>query len=100
MSILCFIVDHPIRTPYNALDRSGKFDVVVVYKLDRLTRSVKDLGYLIDLFEKSGVAFSSVSDNLTLLQLMGNYCTDNLILNIIENTNYLELGQVPQAASL
>ncbi|MFC1713667.1 recombinase family protein [Candidatus Poribacteria bacterium] len=43
---------------------SGKFDVVVIYKLDRLTRSVRDLGYLIEeVFDKTDVGFSSVSDN-------------------------------------
>jgi site-specific DNA recombinase len=40
------------------------FDVVVIVKLDRLTRSVKDLGYLVeDVFAKSNVAFSSLQDN-------------------------------------
>jgi len=58
--------------------KRGKFDVVVIYKLDRLTRSVKDLGYLIDLFDKSGVAFSSVSDNFDTTTANGK-----LILNIL-----------------
>jgi len=44
--------------------RKRSFDVVVTMKLDRLTRSVKDLGYLVeDLFNKHGVAFSSLQDN-------------------------------------
>ncbi len=58
--------------------KRSKFDVVVIYKLDRLTRSVKDLGYLIDLFEKSGVAFSSVSDNFDTTTANGK-----LVLNIL-----------------
>jgi site-specific DNA recombinase len=58
--------------------KRGKFDVVVIYKLDRLTRSVKDLGWLIDLFEKSGVAFSSVSDNFDTTTANGK-----LVLNIL-----------------
>lgn len=38
--------------------KRGIFDVVVIYKLDRLTRSVKDLGTLIELFEvKRGFQF-------------------------------------------
>jgi len=52
--------------------------VVVIYKLDRLTRSVKDLGYLIDLFDKSSVAFSSVSDNFDTTTANGK-----LVLNIL-----------------
>jgi site-specific DNA recombinase len=55
-----------------------KVDVVVIYKLDRLTRKVRDLGYLIDLFEKCGVAFSSVTDNFDTTTASGK-----LILNIL-----------------
>ena len=41
-----------------------EFDVVVILKLDRLTRSVKELGYLVeDVFKKHDVAFSSLQDN-------------------------------------
>lgn len=44
--------------------RKREFDVVVTMKLDRLTRSVKDLGYLVeDVFNKHGIAFSSLQDN-------------------------------------
>ena len=58
--------------------RKGVFDVVVIYKLDRLTRSVKDLGTLIELFDKSGVAFSSVNDNFDTTTANGK-----LVLNIL-----------------
>ena len=58
--------------------QSHRFDVIVIYKLDRLTRSVKDLGYLIELFEKCGVAFSSVTDNFDTTTANGK-----LILNIL-----------------
>lgn len=43
---------------------SGKFDMVLVYKLDRLSRSQKDVLYLVeDVFDKHGVAFSSMTEN-------------------------------------
>ncbi len=58
--------------------KQGVFDVVVIYKLDRLTRSVKDLGTLIELFDKSNVAFSSVSDNFDTTTANGK-----LVLNIL-----------------
>lgn len=58
--------------------KKSRFDVVVIYKLDRLTRSVKDLGFLIDLFDKSGIAFSSVSDNFDTTTANGK-----LVLNIL-----------------
>jgi DNA invertase Pin-like site-specific DNA recombinase len=37
---------------------------VIVAKLDRLTRSVKDLGHLLERFEKRGVALISVAESL------------------------------------
>jgi site-specific DNA recombinase len=43
---------------------SGKFDMVLVYKLDRLSRSQKDTLYLIeDVFEKNNVGFTSMTEN-------------------------------------
>jgi len=59
--------------------RKREFDVVVILKLDRLTRSVKDLGYLVeDVFKKHGVAFSSIQDNF-------DTCTANgrMVMNIL-----------------
>ena len=42
----------------------GKIDAVIVAKLDRLTRSVKDLCELLELFEKRKVALVSVAESL------------------------------------
>jgi site-specific DNA recombinase len=43
---------------------AGKFDMVLVYKLDRLSRSQKDTLYLIeDVFEKHDVGFTSMTEN-------------------------------------
>src|SRR5437588_12106260 len=41
-----------------------KVDAVIVAKLDRLTRSVKDLCALLELFEKRRVALVSVAESL------------------------------------
>ena len=41
----------------------GKIDCVLTYKIDRLTRSPKDFYTLIELFDKHGVAFISVTEN-------------------------------------
>lgn len=59
--------------------RKREFDVVVILKLDRLTRSVKDLGYLVeDVFSKCSVGFSSIQDNF-------DTCTANgrMVMNIL-----------------
>src|SRR5215472_12162571 len=47
-----------------ALVEAGKVDAVIVAKLDRLTRSVKDLCLLLELFEKRKVALISVAESL------------------------------------
>jgi site-specific DNA recombinase len=47
-----------------ALVQSGKVHSVIVAKLDRLTRSVKDLCSLLELFEKRNVALISVAESL------------------------------------
>jgi DNA invertase Pin-like site-specific DNA recombinase len=46
------------------LVNAGKIDAVIVAKLDRLTRSVKDLCELLELFEKRKVALISVAESL------------------------------------
>jgi DNA invertase Pin-like site-specific DNA recombinase len=59
--------------------RKRAFDVVVTLKLDRLTRSVKDLGYLVeDVFNKNAVAFSSLQDNFDTSTANGR-----MVMNIL-----------------
>jgi predicted site-specific integrase-resolvase len=40
--------------------RAGKVDVIVVYKVDRLTRSLTDFAKLVELFDQHNVSFVSV----------------------------------------
>lgn len=42
--------------------RDGKINIVVVYKIDRLTRSPKDFYQIIDFFEDHNVSFISVTE--------------------------------------
>jgi DNA invertase Pin-like site-specific DNA recombinase len=42
--------------------RQRKIDIILVYKIDRLTRSPKDFYQLIELFEKYGVSFISITE--------------------------------------
>jgi len=46
------------------LVENAKIDAVIVAKLDRLTRSVKDLSQMLELFEKRTVALISVAESL------------------------------------
>jgi len=50
---------------------SGKVEAVIIAKLDRLTRSVKDLCSLLELFEKRSVALISVAESLDTASAAG-----------------------------
>jgi DNA invertase Pin-like site-specific DNA recombinase len=41
--------------------RAGKIDVVVVYKIDRLTRSLFDFAKIVEAFDARGVSFVSIT---------------------------------------
>lgn len=56
----------------------GMVDVVVIYKLDRLTRTLLDFVRLVDLFEQYGVGFVSVTQNFDTAESTGR-----LILNVL-----------------
>jgi len=46
---------------------------VVILKLYRLTRSVRDLGTLVDLFDKTGAALVSVQDSINTQTAPGGW---------------------------
>lgn len=57
---------------------SGQIDVVVIYKLDRITRTLLDFVRLMDLFEQYGVSFVAVTQNFDTSDSTGR-----LILNVL-----------------
>src|SRR5450755_1480108 len=61
-----------------ALVDAGDVQAVIVAKLDRLTRSVKDLCELLERFERKGVALVSVAESLDTGSAAGR-----LVLNIM-----------------
>ncbi|MBI4564621.1 MAG: recombinase family protein [Planctomycetes bacterium] len=64
-------MERPALVRLLASIEAGKLDVVVVYKLDRLTRSIRDFGRIMDAFEQHGVAFVSVSQRFDTTSSMG-----------------------------
>lgn len=50
---------------------NGKINNVLIYKLDRLTRSVRDLIYLIELFEKHNCTFNSQTEKIDTSNAVG-----------------------------
>lgn len=49
----------------------GKVNIVVVHKLDRLTRNIGDLHSLLLLFDKKGIKLVSISENIDTSSAMG-----------------------------
>src|SRR5215217_9647965 len=53
-------IDRPALQRLLADIRAGLIDVVVVYKVDRLTRSLSDFAKLVELFDQNGVSSGSI----------------------------------------
>src|SRR4051812_38563238 len=51
--------------------RAGKVHIIVVYKIDRLTRSLMDFAKLVDIFDERGVTFVSVTQSFNTTTSMG-----------------------------
>ena len=63
--------------------RSRKIDVIVVYKVDRLTRSLADFAKLVELFDAHGVSFVSVTQQFNTTTSMGRL-TLNVFLSFAQ----------------
>jgi site-specific DNA recombinase len=63
--------------------RAGTIDIVLVYKVDRLTRSLADFAKLIELFDAHGVSFVSVTQSFNTSSSMGRL-TLNVLLSFAQ----------------
>src|SRR5438045_1047285 len=66
--------------------RSGRIDIVVVYKVDRLTRSLADFARLVELFDAEAVSFVSVTQQFNTTSSMGR-----LTLNMSQSIDSIEV---------
>ena len=62
---------------------AGRVDIVVVYKVDRLTRSLADFAKLVELFDRHGVSFVSVTQAFNTTNSMGRL-TLNVLLSFAQ----------------
>ncbi|MDP3740410.1 MAG: recombinase family protein [Hyphomonadaceae bacterium] len=62
---------------------AGRIDMVVVYKIDRLTRSLLDFGKLVELLEKAQCSFVSVTQSFNTSTSMGRL-TLNMLLSFAQ----------------
>ncbi|NPD21214.1 recombinase family protein [Alterinioella nitratireducens] len=61
----------------------GLIDVVVVYKIDRLSRSLMDFSKLVEIFDRNGVTFVSVTQSFNTTTSMGRL-TLNILLSFAQ----------------
>ncbi|MFM7567709.1 MAG: recombinase family protein, partial [Betaproteobacteria bacterium] len=62
---------------------AGRIDIVVVYKIDRLTRSLPDFAKLVEVFDRNGVSFVSVTQQFNTTTSMGRL-TLNILLSFAQ----------------
>ena len=76
-------IDRPAVKKLMADIEAGLVDCVVVYKVDRLSRSLLDFARLMELFERKKIAFVSVTQQFCTTQSMGRL-TLNILLSFAQ----------------
>jgi len=75
--------DRPALQQLLADIRAHRINVIVVYKVDRLTRSLADFAKLVELFDTHGVSFVSVTQQFNTTTSMGRL-TLNVLLSFAQ----------------
>ncbi len=76
-------LDRPGLHRLTADIEDGLIDVVVVYKIDRLSRSLADFAKLVEVFDRNGVTFVSVTQSFNTTTSMGRL-TLNILLSFAQ----------------
>ncbi|MBF0180600.1 MAG: recombinase family protein [Magnetococcales bacterium] len=76
-------LDRPALKRLLADIEAGRVNVVVVYKIDRLTRSLLDFAKLVEAFDKRQVTFASVTQSFNTTTSMGRL-TLNVLLSFAQ----------------
>src|SRR5271168_1958448 len=76
-------IERPALQQMLASIREGSIDVVVVYKVDRLTRSLADFARMVELFDAHGVSFVAVTQQFNTTTSMGRL-TLNVLLSFAQ----------------
>lgn len=63
--------------------KQDKIDIVVVYKVDRLTRSIMDFAKIIEIFDSHSASFVSITQNFNTTTSMGRL-TLNILLSFAQ----------------
>lgn len=84
-------LDRPALAALMGDIEDGKIDVVVIYKVDRLTRSLVDFVRLIDLFDKRNITLVSISQAFDTSDSMGR-----MVLNILLTFSQFEREMIAE----
>jgi site-specific DNA recombinase len=76
-------LDRPALQKLLAEIKAGNVDVIVVYKVDRLTRSLSDFAKLVELFDQYSASFVSVTQHFNTTSSMGRL-TLNVLLSFAQ----------------
>jgi len=76
-------IERPALRSLLADIKAGKIQTVVVYKIDRLTRSLMDFSKLVEIFDEHGVTFVSVTQSFNTTTSMGRL-TLNVLLSFAQ----------------
>ena len=76
-------LDRPALQRLLAEVRAGRVDVIVTYKVDRLTRSLADFARLIEIFDAHDVSFVSITQQFNTTTSMGRL-TLNVLLSFAQ----------------
>src|ERR1700736_1361284 len=76
-------LDRPALQKLLADVEAGRITTVVVYKVDRLTRSLADFAKLVELFDQFGVSFVSITQSFNTTSSMGRL-TLNVLLSFAQ----------------
>jgi DNA invertase Pin-like site-specific DNA recombinase len=76
-------LDRPALQRLLAEVAGGRVDIIVVYKVDRLTRSLLDFSKLVESFDKAGTSFVSVTQSFNTTTSMGRL-TLNMLLSFAQ----------------
>ena len=62
---------------------AGKVDIILVYKIDRLTRSLADFAKIVDVLDKAEASFVSITQSFNTTTSMGRL-TLNMLLSFAQ----------------
>lgn len=76
-------LDRPGLTQLLADVKAGSVDVIIVYKIDRLTRSLTDFARIVDVLDKAEASFVSITQSFNTTTSMGRL-TLNVLLSFAQ----------------